>query len=137
MKSEIGKMKRLAILAAVLAVAVASCGGSDSSGDDTDGDAAPAVVGPADAANGAKVYDSTCVACHGRGGSGIEGLGKPMPGSPFIASLADDELVAFIKEGRSSDHPDNTTGIEMPAKGGNTNLTEQELVDVVAYIRTL
>lgn len=90
-----------------------------------------------DAALGEAVYGGTCVACHGPGGAGITGLGKPLAGSEFVQSLSDDELVAFIEEGRLADHPDNTTGVAMPPKGGNPSLTEQDLRDVVAYVRTL
>ncbi len=128
--------KKLVALISVLALAFASCGGNSSAGSNG-AESAPVEVGPANATNGARVYDSTCVACHGPKGTGIQGLGKPMPGSEFIAGLSDAELAAFIKDGRSADHPDNTTGIEMPPWGGNTNLTEQDLVDVVAFIRSL
>ncbi len=132
--------RKLIILLALLALAVASCGGSDDGGSD-DGDsgsqAAPVNVGPGDSGNGLAIYDRTCVACHGPAGEGITGLGKPMPGSAFIGSLNDAELIGFIKEGRGPGHPDNTTGIDMPAKGGDDSLTDQDLADVVAYIRTL
>jgi mono/diheme cytochrome c family protein len=130
-------LKKLAILVVVLALGVASCGGSDSSGDDGGSDAVPVQVGPPDADNGAKVYNSTCVACHGQGGSGIAGLGKPMPGSEFIAGLSDAELASFIVEGRNADHEDNTTGVDMPPLGGNNKLSGQDIVDVVAFIRSL
>lgn len=118
-------MKR-GLLPVALILVVASCGGGAS-----DGPAGPAVV-----ADGQKVFERTCVSCHGRGGTGIDGLGKPMPGSAFIASLTEAELVDFIKTGRDSDHPDNTTGVDMPPQGGR-DLSEQEVVDVAAYIRTL
>ena len=125
-------MKRLMLRAVVLVLAVAgaACGGGD------DSSSAGAELGPPSAANGEKVFESTCLACHGQDGVGIDGLGKPMPGSAFIASLSDTELVDFVKTGRSASDPDNTTGVDMPANGGR-DLSEQELVDVVAYIRTL
>ena len=34
-------------------------------------------------------------------------------------------------------HPDNTSGVEMPPKGGNPGLTDEQLTDIIAYIRTL
>lgn len=127
--------KKLLILVSVLLLALASCGGSDS-GDEASNDGGDASVGAPDAANGEKVFSNTCVACHGQGGVGIDGLGKPMPGSTFIAGLSDDGLADFILVGRASDDPANTTGVDMPAKGGQ-DLSEQEVVDVVAYVRTL
>ncbi len=130
--------KKLVILIGVLALVFASCGGGDdSSSSDSADDATPVVAGPGDAANGKKVFSSTCVACHGEAGVGIEGLGKPMPGSAFIAELSDEELATFIKVGRGPGDPDNTTGVDMPAKGGNPALSDQDMADVVAYIRTL
>ena len=123
-------MRKVLVLAAAMILIVGACGGNDAADEGSDVAGAPVV------ADGEKVFINTCLACHGKGGAGIEGLGKPMPGSEFITSLSDAELVAFLKEGRGTDHPDNTTGIDMPARGGR-DLSEQDLVDVVAYIRTL
>lgn len=49
----------------------------------------------------------------------------------------DDDLVTFMKIGRPADDPLNTTGVPMLPKGGNDALTDQDLYDVVAYLRTL
>ncbi len=132
--------KKLLMLIAVLALALASCGGGDDGGSDGGDDgpaAAPIEVGPGDAANGESIFSSTCVACHGERGVGIEGLGKPMPGSAFLTATSDADLIAFLKVGRGPSDPENTTGIDMPAKGGNPSLDDQDLADVVAFIRTL
>lgn len=93
--------------------------------------------GEGNAALGESVYQGTCSACHGPDAAGITGLGKPLIASAFVQSLSDDELVVFIEEGRPADHPDNTTGVAMLPKGGNPSLTEQDLSDVVAFLRTL
>ena len=86
---------------------------------------------------GEQVYSSTCAACHGPSAEGVTGLGPALTGNEFVATLSDDELVTFLEEGRPADHPDNTSGIAMPPKGGNPSLTDQDLYDVVAYLRTL
>ena len=49
---------------------------------------------------GAGVYSSTCQACHGSDGVGIDGLGKALAASDFVQSLSDDELATMIKVGR-------------------------------------
>jgi mono/diheme cytochrome c family protein len=130
--------KKFLIAIAALLLATAACGGGDSgdSGDSSDGDSGTTAALTGDAASGETAF-VTCAACHGPTGEGIEGLGKPMPGSAFIASLSDDELVVFIKAGRSTSDPDNTTGVDMPVKGGNPALSDQDLYDIVAFIRTL
>ena len=51
--------------------------------------------------------------------------------------MSDQELLDFIKTGRPISHPDNTTGVDMPPKGGNPALTDEQLTDIIAYIRTL
>ena len=107
------------------------------SGQDTQPDAADAAVG--DVAAGENVYKTTCFACHGPDAKGISGLGKSLhtADSEFVRSKSDAELVAYINTGRSVDDPLNTTGVAMPPKGGNPSLTEQDMYDAVAYLRTL
>lgn len=112
-------------------IMLVACGGSGS--DDAD----PAPESAGDAANGAVLFDQTCLACHGQGGVGIEGLGKDMTTSAFIRDLSDEELLAFVKVGRSTSDPANTTNVDMPPKGGNPALSDDDLVDIIAYIRTL
>ena len=90
-----------------------------------------------DAVAGQEIYSGTCAACHGPTAEGITGLGLPLANSPFVQSMSDDELVAFIAVGRGADDPVNTTGVGMPPKGGNPSLDEDDLLDVVAYLRTL
>ena len=70
-------------------------------------------------------------------GEGISGLGKDMRASQFITGKTDTELVEFIKIGRNPGDPLNTTGVAMPPKGGNPTLSDEDLTDIVAYIRAL
>jgi len=103
--------------------------------------AAPPTEPPADdgssADSGALLFSQTCAACHGQDGVGIDGLGPSLIGNEFVAGLSDEELVAFLNAGRPADHPDNTTGIAMPPKGGNVSLTTEDLEDIAAYLREL
>jgi len=135
--------KTLLTLLFILLLALAGCGGDEPEPTATPAPAKPtaaaaaAVVG--DAAAGETVFMSICIACHGPDAKGVAGLGKSLHASDseFIRSKTDDELVAFVLVGRTPDDPLNTTGVGMPAKGGNPAITEQQLHDVVAYIRTL
>lgn len=88
-------------------------------------------------ANGDTLFHSTCIACHGKGGVGVPGNGKALVNNSFIQSLADDPLFEFIKKGRAPSDPKNTTGIQMPPKGGNPALTDDDILDIIAYLRTL
>lgn len=88
-------------------------------------------------ASGDKLFHSTCVSCHGKAGVGVKGNGKALADNEFIQSLDDDGLLAFIQQGRAPTDPKNTTGIQMPPKGGNPALSEDDLLDIIAYLRTL
>lgn len=88
-------------------------------------------------AAGDKKFHALCVVCHGAGGVGITGNGKALANNEFIRSLDDDALLAFIKQGRAPTDPKNTTGIQMPPKGGNPAMSEDDILDVIAYLRTL
>ena len=100
-------------------------------------EAAPAQATTGDAVAGQEFYTTTCSACHGPTGEGIPGLGKDMTASEFIAGKTDQELVEFIKVGRDPGDPLNTTGIGMPARGGNPALSDEDLYHIVTYIRTI
>lgn len=88
-------------------------------------------------ASGNKLFHASCAACHGPAGAGIAGNGKTLANNTFIQSLDDDGLLAFIKQGRAPTDPASTTGIQMPPKGGNPAMSEDDILDVIAYLRTL
>lgn len=123
---------RIIVMVALLGLAVAACGGGSGSEDTT---TTAAITG--NAAQGFTLYQGTCMACHGPNGEGIEGLGKPWVGSTFINERTDAEMLAFLLVGRPADDPLNTTGVAMLPKGGNPSLDDQDLYDLIAYMRTL
>ncbi|MCE7973722.1 MAG: hypothetical protein DYG92_05245 [Leptolyngbya sp. PLA1] len=88
-------------------------------------------------ASGDKIFHTLCVACHGKGGVGMQGNGKALVRNEFIRSLDDDALLAFIKQGRAPSDPKNTTGIQMPPKGGNPAMSDDDILDVISYLRSL
>ena len=90
-----------------------------------------------DAPDGAALYKVTCPACHGQDAKGMPGLGKDMTTSEFIKGLSDGELVEFIKKGRTIEDPMNTTGIAMPPKGMNVALSDDDILAIVKFIRSL
>ena len=124
---------RNSIKAIALVLALVACGGDP--GDP--GTTGTVVTGSGDRGRGQEIFDSTCITCHGPGGIGRAGLGKPLTTSTFAAGLTDSELLAFLDVGRPADDPLNTTGVVMPPRGGNPALTDADLIDVIAYVRTL
>jgi len=117
----------LAVLA-LAAPALAACGG---------GAPAPTPTPFGEPAAGKAAYATTCVACHGADAKGVQGLGKDLTTSEFVRTKTNEELLAFVLTGRPSSDPLNTTGIDMPPKGGNPALTETDLKNIIAYLRTL
>lgn len=117
----------------VLGLGLVACGGGAAAEPTATTD--PASLG--DPVAGKATFDTVCIACHGPGGAGIEGLGKPFTTSEFLLTVTDSELLQFIKTGRPISDPANTTGVDMPPKGGNPALTDEQLIDIIAYVRTL
>ena len=105
-------------------------------GAETDGESALAAARVADPARGHQLWGATCRSCHGLAGEGVTGQGKDIRNSEFIQVRDDSELVAFIQVGRMPSDPLNTTGIQMPPRGGNPMLKEDDLFDIVAYVRS-
>lgn len=93
-------------------------------------------MGPGDPEKG-KTHFAVCAGCHGMDAKGLPNLGKSLVASAFVADQTDAELIAFLKIGRAADDPLNTTGVAMPPKGGNPALDDEDLQDLVAYLRTL
>jgi len=90
---------------------------------------------PASVSAGETLIMGTCSACHGMNARGVQGLGKDLLDSPFIDGLTDAALHDFIVVGRTAFDPLNTTGVTMPEYGGNPALTDQNLYDLIAYMR--
>ena len=123
----------------IISLALVACGGGGGGGTAPAATEAPAATtAPAgDPVAGKAQFDAVCIACHGPGGVGVEGLGKPFTTSEFLLTVNDQELPEFIKAGRPISDPANTTGVDMPPKGGNPALTDEQLIDIIAYVRSL
>lgn len=121
----------LGLLSGALALGLAACGAGGAS-------SSPTPAGPVgDAAKGQPLFTSACSACHGPAGAGVVGLGKDLTTSAFVGEQTDAQLLAFIKAGRPASDPANTTGVDMPPRGGNPALTDQDLTDIVSFLRTI
>ena len=122
------------LLVVVAALALAACGGGGGAASTTSQKpAAP----QGDAAKGKTVFEGTCFSCHGPDAKGLPGLGKDLTTSQFVAQQTDKQLADFIKKGRPASDPANTNKVDMPPKGGNPALTDQDLVNVIAFVRSI
>ncbi len=80
----------------------------------------------ADAAAGQIVFNGTCVGCHGSNGAGA------LPGVPDLRQRlgkSDQTLINNIINGVQ------TGQLAMPPRGGNPNLTNADIANVVAYMK--
>lgn len=90
---------------------------------------------PGDPARGATLYGQNCGTCHGASLTG--GIGpslNPIEKLPDVSNALDAAfLIDIITNGRvhKAGDPRST---DMPAKGGNGNLTDQDVKDLAAYI---
>ena len=129
MKSSLKYSVAFVSLVAVTALLAVACGGG--------GGGAPAEVESATLAEGHELFKKSCAVCHGQNGEGMPALGKNLNANEFVNNSTDAQLVAFLVEGRPATHPDNTRGVDMPPKGGNPMLTEEDLGKIVVYVRSL
>jgi disulfide bond formation protein DsbB len=86
---------------------------------------------------GHDLFISSCSACHGADAGGVEGAGVALRGSEFVNAKDDKELLTFIKMGRPVWDPESKTGVDMPPKGGNPALSDDEINEIIAYLRAL
>ncbi len=84
-------------------------------------------------AKGTVKFKKICAACHGVDAKGMPNLGRDLTISEFVKSNNDDELLAFIIEGRE---PEGEFAA-MPPRGGDATLTDADLKNVIAFIRSI
>lgn len=77
---------------------------------------------------GKTAYGSICVACHGSGIPGIPQLGDASAWAPRIAQ-GNDILYEHAINGYTG-----SSGMPMPAKGGNPNLSDDDVKAAVDYL---
>ncbi len=85
---------------------------------------------------GAKMYFQICASCHGKNGSGIEGLAPPLQGSEFVA---DGEKLALIilhgLQGAITVKGETyNLNLAMPGLIRNESISDKDIADVIAYV---
>ena len=89
---------------------------------------------------GKAIYDQSCVHCHGAEGSGSPAMDKfwkmriPRLNSDYVQKQSDDALQNVILNGKRKMPPAMTGN---PEAAHRTKVTEQQVPDLISYIRTL
>lgn len=83
---------------------------------------------------GKQWYDYICSTCHGANGDGYAagGTGTAIGKPGFLAKASDGFIRTTVKEGRS-----NTRMLGFQGASGLANLSNQEIDDVIVYLRSL
>jgi mono/diheme cytochrome c family protein len=122
----------LSVLVSAVAIVLVAAGcGSDSV------DVTTTAAAGTPLAHGQQLARQSCSSCHGQNHEGVKHLGPALADNHFIQDHTDDEIIDLIKEGRARDAQDNETGIAMPPYGGNPRLTDDDLADIVLFLRNL
>lgn len=90
-----------------------------------------------DADAGRQLFAQNCASCHGKNGEGMLERGVNLRDSAFVHLNSDSKLLKFLHTGRRANDPGSILKLEMPPKGANPLLDDQQLVDLVAYLRQL
>jgi mono/diheme cytochrome c family protein len=83
--------------------------------------------------SGKKVYQTYCQSCHMEDGAGVPGMNSPLIGSKY-ATGDNEKLISIVLHGSAAfaNDPGRTYRNVMPSLA---NLTDQEIADVLTYIR--
>ena len=96
-------------------------------------EAAIAPPSPAQMASGEKLYKGSCVACHELDGSGAPRIYPPLPGNANLQSADPLSTIRIVLDGAET-----ITTPRAPNTGsmpGYAKMSDQEVADVVSYIR--
>jgi len=90
---------------------------------------------PGDPTKGAQLYAQNCATCHGAAlEGGIGAVLNPIDKLPGVSNPLDPAfLIDVITNGRTP-QPGDPKQVAMPKKGGNDNLTAQDVKDMAAFI---
>lgn len=100
--------------------------------DGADPDAAQAI---ADHSRGAQLYMESCAACHGQDAQGAPGLGNNLLTSAQVQDAPPNDTLAIIREGIAANDPNNQTGVAMPASGGRPDLSDDDFLAIIDFLR--
>src|SRR5688572_3209675 len=83
--------------------------------------------------NGKKIYATNCQSCHMDDGGGVPGMNAPLKGSQYVAGDKE-KLISIVLYGSKAFTSDSERKYQnkMPSQ---PNLTDQQIADVLTYVR--
>ncbi len=121
-------MKKILPVAAICSIFFIGCGGAQEPAAEApaEGGAANELVSGYDLANGQEIYDTNCAGCHAEGVLNAPKTGEVEAWTARIEqgmeTLIQKSIDGYTAEGN------------MPARGGNDALTDEEVANSVAYM---
>ena len=94
-----------------------------------------ATIDPQRAGHGQDLFVQTCASCHGKSAQGLPHQGADLRHSTFVSKQPDAALLKFLRTGRTPDDKQTVLGLPMPPRGGNASLSDDNLADIVAFLR--
>lgn len=92
---------------------------------------------PALLAEGQQLYLEACAVCHGQHGEGIAGLSSTaLAESTLLQEGTDEAVLEIIRIGRDASATGNHSGVPMPPSGGRPDLTDDDLLAIMAFLRS-
>lgn len=119
-------MKKILPVAALCGIFFIGCGGAQEPAAEAPAEGASELVSGYDLANGKKIYEADCAGCHDEGSLNSPKTGEVSEWTARIdqgmETLIQKSIDGYVAEGN------------MPAKGGNDALTDEEVANAVAYM---
>jgi mono/diheme cytochrome c family protein len=84
---------------------------------------------------GKKIYEQTCLPCHQVDGSGVPGMNPPLLKSPYVQGSSA-ELIGIILKGLNNGVEIEGESYSNPMPAFSTVLKDQEIADVLTYLRS-
>jgi mono/diheme cytochrome c family protein len=82
---------------------------------------------------GSTAFKEVCAACHGPKGEGVNMVGPPLKGSPFLKTASADDIKALIKYGRTGK---DKRYPQIPAGMPSQAVSEAELEALIPFVKT-
>lgn len=124
--------------AALALIALTACGGGEKPAADAAASAAPAATTASAAKPGEAIFQQRCMSCHQANGEGLAGVYPPLAGSEHVNAANPGVPIRVVIHGLQG--PITVKGAEfnslMPAYGVGIVMSDQEVADVVTYIRS-